>query len=210
MSFYVLSGGTAVRMFGVTTDYTVGASRGTLGVTLYGPFAIANNQFGSGGEGYLFTGHFVSNVIANGTFNFINYFIYPSGLPYSFNQALTWNASVPPPVPNPMPLDGHWTGTTARNYPMSFDVSGSGSQASNFTCKTAYRNVGACSRTLEVNVPGPFLITNGVFQYTGSDFVFKAEFSTSSAAVGTCDFVNYNISGCGTLTQKNAWSGSTP
>ncbi len=112
------------------------------------------------------------------------------------------------PSPGPVPQDGHWTGTTSRSHPMSFDVSSGGTTWSNFVLRTD-GVVGPCSVTITTTVPGPGAIANGQFSFSGSYFAFSGQFTSSSAASGSYAYTNYNIPGCGYFSQAGTWT-ATP
>jgi hypothetical protein len=106
-----------------------------------------------------------------------------------------------------VPAEGHWTGTTSRGQPMSFDVSTSGTQWSTFKLKTDF-TIGGCSGTVEKTVPGPGAITNDAFSLSLSTFSFTGQFTSASTASGTYSFTNENIPTCGTFSQSGTWTAS--
>ncbi|MCL4299196.1 MAG: fibronectin type III domain-containing protein [Anaerolineae bacterium] len=113
-----------------------------------------------------------------------------------------------PPPPGSKPVDWHWTGTTNRSQPMSFDVSSGGTILNNFKLKTTF-SVGGCSGTTEVTVSGPgFAITNNQFSHSGGTFSFSGQFSSPTIASGTYSFVNYP--GCGGFSQSGTWTANAP
>ena len=105
------------------------------------------------------------------------------------------------------PGDGHWTGTTNRGQPMSFDVSTSGAQWSTFKLTTDFA-IGGCSGTVEKTVPGPGAITNDAFSLSLSTFSFTGQFTSATTASGTYSFTNENIPTCGTFSQSGTWTAS--
>ena len=105
-------------------------------------------------------------------------------------------------------VDGHWTGTTSRGYPMSFDVASGGATWSNFKLKTNF-SVGGCSGTIETTVFGPGPITNNQFSSSTGSFSFSGQFSTPTSASGSYAYVNHFIPGCGNFTQSGAWTAKT-
>ncbi len=107
-----------------------------------------------------------------------------------------------------VPLAGHWTGTTSRGQPMSFDVIGSGTQWATFKLKTDFV-IGGCSGTVEYTVPGPGAITNDAFSRSLSTFSFNGQFTSPAAASGNYSFINEPVTGCGTFTQSGTWSATT-
>src|SRR6266540_6920809 len=107
------------------------------------------------------------------------------------------------------PVDGTWTGTTSRGYPVSFLVLSSGTQWDTFKVKTDF-NFGSCYGTLEMTVFGPDNITNNQFGFSSSTFSFTGQFSTPGTASGTYSFVNHNLPGCGLLTQSGTWTAQIP
>jgi hypothetical protein len=105
-------------------------------------------------------------------------------------------------------MDGHWTGTTSRGQPMSFDVSAGGPQWATFKLKTDFV-IGACSGTVETTVPGPGAITNNSFSWSGTYFSFNGQFSAATTASGNYSFTNEPVTGCGTFSQSGTWSATT-
>jgi hypothetical protein len=105
------------------------------------------------------------------------------------------------------PVDGHWTGTTSRGQPMSFDGSGGDTVWSSLKLKTTF-SIGGCSGTVEVTV-SPGTITNNQFSYNGGTFSFSGQFTSPTTASGTYAFVNHP--GCGSsFTQSGTWTASGP
>lgn len=111
-----------------------------------------------------------------------------------------------PPTPGSKPIDGHWTGTTSRSQPMSFDVASGGTTWSNFTLRTT-ASVGGCTATVEVTV-SPGTITNNQFSSGGGNFSFTGQFNSPTTASGTYSFVNYP--GCGGFSQSGTWTANAP
>ena len=107
-----------------------------------------------------------------------------------------------------VPVSGHWTGSTSRGQPMSFDVSISGTQWSTFKLKTDF-TIGSCSGTVEYTVPGPGDIINDAFSRSLSTFSFNGQFTSPAAASGNFAFTNEPVTGCGTFTQSGTWSATT-
>ena len=119
-------------------------------------------------------------------------------------------APTPAPTPSPgKPKDGHWTGTTSRSQPMSFDVSSGGTVLNNFKLKTTFQ-VGPCSGTVETTVSSPRPITNNQFSSNGGSFVFSGQFNTSTSAGGTYAYINQFIPNCGIFNQSGTWTANTP
>ena len=107
------------------------------------------------------------------------------------------------------PIDGSWTGTTSRGYPMSFTVLSTGTQWNDFKLKTDY-NFGFCYGTTEVTVSKPGNFPTSQFSYTSSTYSFAGQFTSPTTASGTYSFVNDYITGCGYLTQSGTWTASVP
>lgn len=101
---------------------------------------------------------------------------------------------------------GHWAGTTSRGYPMSFDVSSSGTQWSTFKLKTNF-SAGSCSGTVETTIYGPATITNNQFSYNGIDFSFSGQFNSLTTASGSYAYNDF-IPNCGTFVQSGTWTAS--
>jgi len=121
-----------------------------------------------------------------------------------------YNAYLPiviKPVP-PAP-EGHWTGTTSRGHPMSFDVSSGGATWSNFKLKTNFV-IGGCSGTTETTFSGPGPITNNQFSGGSSTLSFSGQLTSLTAASGTYNYVNQFIPNCGYLTQSGTWTANLP
>jgi hypothetical protein len=114
-----------------------------------------------------------------------------------------------PPPPGSKPKDGHWTGTTSRSQPMSFDVSSGGTVVNNFKLKTNFQ-VGPCSGTFETTLSSPRPITNNQFSSNSGSFTFSGQFSTSTSASGTYAYVNHFIPGCGIFNQSGTWTANAP
>ena len=103
---------------------------------------------------------------------------------------------------------------------MSFDVSPSETQWTNFTLKTNFSapSCGA-SGTLTSVTNGPGTITNNQFGITGSTYSFTGQFSSATAATGTYAYNNFLIV-IGLpyppyvcyyyLTQSGTWSANGP
>jgi hypothetical protein len=111
--------------------------------------------------------------------------------------------------PTAGPVDGHWTGTTSRGWPISFNVSSGGTSWSDFKLKTDF-SAGGCSGTLETTVFGPGTITNNQFSYSGGTFSFSGQFTSSTTANGTYAFTNHSIPGCGNFSQSGTWTANWP
>jgi hypothetical protein len=109
-----------------------------------------------------------------------------------------------------VPADGTWTGTTSRGHPVSFNVSSSGTQWSNFTLKTDF-DFGACEGTVQVSFTQPGTITNDQFQRSTTTFSFTGQFTGAGTASGTYNFNNLFIGGCNaSLTQSGTWTATVP
>jgi hypothetical protein len=115
-------------------------------------------------------------------------------------------APPPPPPPGSKPVDGHWTGSTSRSQPMSFDVSSGGTAWSNLTLRTT-ASVGGCTATVEVTV-SPGTIVNNQFSGGGGNFSFTGQFNSPTTASGTYSFVNHP--GCGGFSQSGTWTANAP
>jgi hypothetical protein len=135
----------------------------------------------------------------------------PTSTPTPTGAPTSTPTSTPTPTGTPggVPLPGHWTGTTSRGHPMSFDVSGDSTQWSNFTLTTD-AVVGPCTVTLTTTVSGPGTIVNNQFSSTGGTFTFTGQFSSSTASSGGYDYINFFIFGCGNLTQSGTWTAAAP
>lgn len=118
-------------------------------------------------------------------------------------------AAPTPPPPGSPPIDGHWTGTTSRGQPMSFDVSSGGTSLNNFKLKTDFL-VGPCSGTTEITIPSPRAITNNQFSGGSGSFSFSGQFNSPTTASGTYAYINNFIPGCGTFSQSGSWTASGP
>lgn len=111
--------------------------------------------------------------------------------------------------PSPPPPDGHWTGTTSRGYPMSFDVSTGGKQWRTFKLKTDVSISGCNVATIELPVPGPGPITNSQFSGSNGKFSFSGQLTSLTTASGTYAFVNEQLFGCPQpFTQSGTWTAS--
>jgi hypothetical protein len=89
--------------------------------------------------------------------------------------------SVPPP---PRPVSGHWSGTTNPGKPMSFNVSGDGTQWMSFTLSADWSGCEAYG-TRTWTITGPGSITNNQFSYTAAWISFTGRFSSRTSASGT-------------------------
>jgi hypothetical protein len=118
-------------------------------------------------------------------------------------------APPPPPPPGSKPVDGHWTGTTNRSQPMSFDVSSGGTLLNNFKLKTDFQ-VGPCSGTIETTILSSRAITNNQFNGSSGSFSFSGQFNTPTSASGTYAYVNHSIPSCGNFTQSGTWTANAP
>ena len=106
--------------------------------------------------------------------------------------------------------DGSWTGTTNRDYPVSFTVSGSGTTWSSFRLKTDF-SLGGCTGTVEVSFTQPGAIINNQFGRSTTAFSFTGQFTGQGTASGTYTFSNMFISGCGaSFSQSGTWTASVP
>lgn len=121
--------------------------------------------------------------------------------------------SVPPTVTNNpiqiMATNGHWTGTTGQNRPMSFDVLAGGNQWDNFRVQATFSN---CNVLLTYTLYGPGSINNNQFSGVSSDgvFAFSGRFNSASTASGTYNFFNISIPGCGNRSQSGTWTANVP
>jgi len=117
-----------------------------------------------------------------------------------------------PPTPSPpgsKPVDGHWTGTTSRSQPMSFNVSSGGTSLNTFKLKTDFK-AGPCSGTTEITIPSPRPITNNQFSGSGGSFSYSGKFNTPTSASGTYAYTNHVITNCGILNQSGTWTANIP
>lgn len=113
-----------------------------------------------------------------------------------------------PALQGSIPVDGHWTGTTNRGQPMSFDVSSGGTVWRNFKLR-ATGQVGFCNVTVDVTAPGPGTINGNQFSFSGNNFSFSGQFISSTFASGTYNLFGVNFPGCGTFSQSGTWTAST-
>jgi len=140
---------------------------------------------------------------------------------------ITTTAATPTPTatrgPGATPLDGHWTGTTNRGHPVSFDVSNSGQQWGSLSLTTDYSvsapPCGSASGTVRSTAPGPGAITGGHMSDSGGGFSMSGDFSSPSAASGSYHYINYPVVlrvpwppyvCTGYFTQLGTWSASAP
>lgn len=86
----------------------------------------------------------------------------------------------------------NWSGTTSRDYPMSFTVSTDGKQVTPFKLKTNFSSGGA-SGTIEITVNSASAITNGQFSYSSSTYSYTGQFDSTTTASGTYEFSSYPI-----------------
>jgi S-layer homology domain len=107
------------------------------------------------------------------------------------------------------PYDGAWTGTTSRGHPVSFSVSSSGTQWSNFSLTTDF-NFGSCSGTFTQTLITPGPITNNQFNRTSGDLAITGQFTSQGIASGTYSYTNHLIPFCGSLTQSGTWTAQVP
>jgi hypothetical protein len=119
----------------------------------------------------------------------------------------------PTATPTVVPVDGHWSGTTSHNKPMSFDVASSGTQWQNYTLQVS-GSTGICSSfTYEITFAGPGPITNNQFSFrnSASTLFITGQFTSQRAANGTYSFVNYFIPPCsGFFSQTGTWTATGP
>ncbi|MBI2836884.1 MAG: hypothetical protein HYX75_01090 [Acidobacteria bacterium] len=106
------------------------------------------------------------------------------------------------------PKGGKWKGTTSRNQPMSFNVTSNSTKWNNFTLKTDFK-VGGCTGTTTISVTGTGSISGNKFSYSGGNFGFTGEFTSTTAATGTYRFTNLYLGPfCPSLTQSGTWTAS--
>jgi hypothetical protein len=118
----------------------------------------------------------------------------------------------------PVPTGGTWTGITNLNQPVSFTVSPSGTQWSNFSLKFAYVIVspGLCFGILTQTVPGPGNIVANQFTVSVSTtFVALVQFTSPTTATGSFTFTNVSVPFCGSFSGSGTFTaqtgaGSTP
>jgi hypothetical protein len=93
------------------------------------------------------------------------------------------------------PSAGLWSGTTSEGHPMSFMVTPSGAQWSEFVLETYFvaTDCYGVGVTLEISVPGPGNITTNQFSYNSLDYDFSGQFTSASSASGTFSFSDYQI-----------------
>jgi hypothetical protein len=108
-----------------------------------------------------------------------------------------------------VPNYGTWTGTTSLGHPMSFYVSLSGTEWSNFSLTTDFI-IGLCSGGLVQSLDAFGPILNNQFTGASSDFSFTGQFTSSTTANGTYFFNGHLIPGCGTLYQSGTWTAQAP
>lgn len=116
-------------------------------------------------------------------------------------------APATPPPHDFKPEDGHWTGTTSRSQPMSFNVSSGGANWNTFHLRTTYQ-VGSCSGTTEITLSGPGVIANNQFSGSGSFLSFTGQFNSPTTASGSYSFLNHP--GCGGFSQSGTWTANVP
>jgi hypothetical protein len=115
--------------------------------------------------------------------------------------------ATPTNTPMPGPEPGHWTGTTSRGWPMSFDVSSDSQEWSTFKLKTDFA-VGPCTGTIEVTVNTSGSIVNNQFSYNSGTYAFSGEFTSTDSASGSYAFTNRYIPNCGYFSQSGTWTAS--
>jgi hypothetical protein len=99
---------------------------------------------------------------------------------------------------------GSWGGTTNLNFPVSFNVSASGTQWDTFKVTTEYVN-GGCTIRLTTTVNGQGTITNNHISYTGVTFAMSGDFTSATTASGTYTYTNQATS-CGPFSQSGTWT----
>jgi hypothetical protein len=117
-----------------------------------------------------------------------------------------------------VPLDGNWSGIIDRGNPVSFTVTSSGTQWSNFQLSYSFTgsSCGNPSTSFTTGVNGPGSITNGSFSWSGSTDAFTGTFTSPNTATGTYAFTNKQfivypggIPCFFYLTASGTWSAST-
>jgi hypothetical protein len=199
MSFDVSGHGTAWSNFKLATTFTIGACSGSTELNIPGPGAITNSRFNVSTSGFSASGQLTSLTTATGSYSFVSRSIPNCGL---LTQSGSWDAP-------PRPPDIHWTGTTSRGQPMSFDVSTDGKQWRNFKLKTDFV-IGSCSGTTETTVPGPGDITSTQFSLNMGTYSFSGQFNSPTTASGSYSFVDRSITNCGTFSQTGTWTAQSP
>jgi hypothetical protein len=124
--------------------------------------------------------------------------------------ALSLSAWIGQPSVSAVANAGIWNGITNRGYPMSFIVSGTGTQVFSFSLETNF-SFGACSGTISSSIVVPLNITNNQFSFNGSTFDVTGQFTSTSTATGTYTYTNHFLAGCGTfLNQTGTWTAQGP
>jgi hypothetical protein len=106
------------------------------------------------------------------------------------------------------PLPGHWTGSTSRSDPVTFDVAPPRDRWGNFELEAP---VQAGVSTIAM-VPGPGVIAGGSFSvdlYSGK-FTASGSFSSEGTATGIYNFSSFNLGPYGYFTQSGTWSATVP
>lgn len=105
--------------------------------------------------------------------------------------------------------NGHWTGTTNRGQPVSFDVLSGGNRWDNFKLRAPLSNCNLYS-AVEYTLLGPGPINGNQFGGSNSagTFSFSGQFNSTTAASGTYAFVRFPIPGCSNFTQSGTWTAS--
>lgn len=108
--------------------------------------------------------------------------------------ALTTFAELTIQVESALLVAGPWSGTTNRNYPMSFTVASGGAQVNNFVLTTNF-TLPECgsSGVLTITTMSATPIVDNGFHKADSDFTFDGGFTSPRTASGTYAFTNYRM-----------------
>jgi hypothetical protein len=119
----------------------------------------------------------------------------PTATPTPTRTPTVTPTHTPTATPGLPPVDGHWSGTTSDNKPMSFNVASGGTNWQNFTLQFLIPT-GVCrGRTYEISFAGPGPINNNQinFRNPGSSIFITGQFTSQRAARGNYVLVNYYI-----------------
>lgn len=111
---------------------------------------------------------------------------------------------------SPKPTGGFWLGSGtdgAITYVVTFNVSASGAQVTNFSVTFDIPSCGVYGGI--VTAPGPFSVATDAFSSVTGSPTFSGLFDSSSYAHGTSRVIAYSTSGCGLVTLEPAtWTAS--